>query len=283
MLLCSASCVKIIDWEGEDESTGRLVVEGLITSERTVHQVKLSRTQPVIVDSPPDMVSGAIVEITEGNNLYQLEEVAPGVYQTDTIQGSVGATYRLKVTVSQQTYEATALMLPATPMVPVEIFPWDFQSPTQTEDDYFQYIFRSNFGNEVPVQYWVQSRIPENVEDYYPPNWEMPQWIADRLESGRLVTSDSSYYLHPGLEPPAIFAYGETNVSGITYGTTVVEKFYSMTEEHYAFVRAMMSETEWQGLGPFSYISANIPTNISNGGLGFFAASDVLRIEQVVQ
>lgn len=283
ILLSAASCVDIIDWEGVDESSGRLVVEGLITSERTAHQVKLSRTQPVIAGTLPDMVSGAVVEIREGNNVYPLQETTPGVYQTDTIQGTVGATYQLKIMVDQQTYQATAQMLPAQPMEPVEVFPWGDEVPAPHNGDYFQFIFRENFGNDVPMQYWVQSRIPENVADYYPPDWQMPNWIARRLESDRLITSDSSYYLHPGLEPPGIFAYGEVNVSGITYGSTVVEKFYSMTDEHYAFVRAMMSETEWQGLGPFSYISAKVPTNISNNGLGYFAASDVYRIVQVVQ
>ncbi|MCG8332666.1 MAG: DUF4249 domain-containing protein [Chitinophagales bacterium] len=282
LLLLSVSCVDVIDWEGADESSGSLVVEGLITSERATHQVKLSRTQPVIEETLPDMVSGAVVEIHEGNNVFLLKETMPGVYETDTIQGKVGKTYLLKIIVDQQTYEATAQMLPAQRMEPVEVFPWGEEAPQQG-GDYFQFIFRDNFGNEAPMQYWVQSQIPENVADYYPPDWQMPQWIADRLENGRLITSDSSYYLHPGLEPPAILAYGETNVSGVTYGTRVVEKFYSMTDEHYAFIRAMMSETEWQGLGPFSYISANAPTNISNGGLGFFAASDVYQIEQVVE
>ncbi len=283
MLVMATSCIEVIDWEGQEQSSGRLVVEGLITSENTAHQVQLSRTQPVIVDTLPEMVSGAIVEIREGTNLIELTETSPGIYHTDTLRGKVGATYLLTIRVDGTTYEASAQMAPAQPMDPIEVMPWDgqFQQPEGAE--YFQFIFRDNFGTEVPNGYHITSRIPEDVADYYPPDWEMPQWIQDRLESGRLVTSDSSYYLHPGLEPPAIFAYGETNVSGITYGTTIVEKYYSMTEEHYAFVRALMSETEWQGLGPFSYISANLPTNISNSALGFFAASDVYVIEQRVQ
>lgn len=283
LLLTATSCVDIIDWEGTDVSSGRLVVEGLITSERTAHQVKLSRTQPVIDGGLPDMVSGAVVEIREGNKVYPLKETTPGVYRTDTLQGIIGATYQLKIMVDQQIYQATAQMIAAQPMEPLEIFPWGDDVPIQRDGDFFQFIYRENFGNEIPMQYSVQSRIPENVADYYPSDWQMPNWVANRLESGQLITSDSSYYLHPGLEPPGIFAYGEVNVSGITYGTTVTEKFYSMTDEHYAFVRAMMSETEWQGLGPFSYVSARVPTNISNNGLGYFAASDVYRIEQVVQ
>ncbi|GJM29164.1 MAG: hypothetical protein DHS20C17_17990 [Cyclobacteriaceae bacterium] len=280
--LVVASCVEVIDWEGSDESSGRLVVEGLITSENTVHQVKLSRTQPVIVDSMPEMVSGALVEIHEGNILFPLSEISPGVYQTDTLMGKVGATYQLVITVGQDTYEAVAQMPPAQPMEPLEIIPWDEQFQSPDGADYFQFIFRENFGAIVPNLYQVQGSIPEDVADYYPPDWEMPEWIRYRFESGNLVTVDSGYYLHPGLEPPALFAYGETNVSGITYGTIIVEKFYSMTDHHYAFVRALMSETEWQGLGPFSYISADVPTNISNGALGYFAASEVLKIEQVV-
>ena len=277
------SCLETLEWEEAENPSERLVVEGLITSERTAHTVKLSRTQTVIVDTLPEMVSGAFVTIREGEKEYNLKETAPGIYQTDTLQGEVGKTYHLTIQLNDQTYEASAQMIKATALEPVEIFPWDDQFPLPPGVEYFQFLYRDNFGTPSPYRYRVFSEIPENVADYYASDWEMPGWIKRRLEEQDLRTADSTFYLHPGLEPPAIFAYGETNVSGVTYGSRVVELFYSMTDEHYNYVRAVLSETEWKGLGPFSYISADVPTNLTNGALGFFAASDVLRIEQVVE
>ena len=42
-----------------------------------------------------------------------------------------------------------------------------------------------------------------------------------------------------------------------------------------AYLRALLMETEWQG-GAFDEASANLPTNITNGGLGYFAVCGVL-------
>jgi hypothetical protein len=44
-----------------------------------------------------------------------------------------------------------------------------------------------------------------------------------------------------------------------------------------------MSESDWQGLGPFGYLPADVPTNLSNGALGWFAASDVVKVEQIIE
>ncbi len=278
-----AACLQPLDWEEAENPSGRLVVEGLITSERTVHTVKLTRTQAVIVDTLPEMVSEAQVIIGDGEQEFHLQETAPGIYQTDTLQGEVGKTYHLTVRWNDQTFEAFAEMVKAQPAEPVAVFKWDDRLQLPEGVTYFQFLYRDNFGAPAPYRYRVFSEIPENVADYYPPDWTVPNWIKRRMDSGDLITADSTFYLHPGLEPPAIFAYGETNVSGVTYGSRIVELFYSMTDEHYNYVRAVLSETEWKGLGPFSYISADVPTNLTNGALGFFAASDVLRVEQVVE
>lgn len=283
ILICSTSCLEPLEWEEAENPSERLVVEGLITSERTVHIVKLSRTQPVIVESLPEMVSGARIIIREGEKEFYLKETAPGIYQTDTLQGEVGKTYHLTIQWNNETYEAFAEMIKASPVEPIKVFPWDNQIQLPPNAEYFQFLYRDNFGASAPYRYKVFSELPENVADYYPPDWEMPDWIKRRLDNQDLKTADSTFYLHPGLEPPAIFAYGETNVSGVTYGSRIVELFYSMTDEHYNYVRAVLSETEWKGLGPFSYISADVPTNLTNEALGFFAASDVLRVEQVVE
>lgn len=93
---------------------------------------------------------------------------------------------------------------------------------------------------------------------------------------------DSTYYINPGLEPPAVLAYGQTNFTQLLYGSKVLEKFYSLSDKHYQFVRAMLSETDWKSLGPFGYVEANVPTNLTNGAYGFFYASDVQVIEQEI-
>lgn len=281
------SCIEKLEWEEAESPSERLVVEGSITSEQKSHLIKLSRTQPVIVDKPPAPVTGAMVSISDGTQLFMLTEIEPGIYSTEaTVQGIVGYTYQLRIEAEGEYYEAYATMIKAEPINAVSISPWDIKINFGEGVEYFQFLYRDNFGSKVPYKYEVTTEINPDVRDYYPSDWVVPRWIQTQLDKiekeNDPVTSDSIYYLHPGLEPPAIFAYGESNEPRLAYGSKVTEKFYSMTNEHYTFVRAMLSETEWKGLGPFGYVAANVSGNISNNALGYFYASDVFIIEQVV-
>ena len=49
---------------------------------------------------------------------------------------------------------------------------------------------------------------------------------------------------------------------------------YGISKEQYEHNTALMLETDWGG-GPFSGPPANVPSNISNGALGFFSANAV--------
>ena len=282
--LIVASCLEPLEWNGSIEPSERLVVEGLITSETGPHVVKLSRTQEVIVEGEGPGVSGAEVKIYSGTEEFSLTEVAPGVYHTDsTVRGNVGEVYHLEVLLDDQRYEASALMVPVEPLDPVEIRPWAGNPNDPDGFQYFEFTYRSNFGNPVPMKYSVNLRLPDSVDRYYPEDWQRPSWI-DRIEQeNNGVLRDSTYYLHNGLEPPALFAYGEETYAGFTYGTIFTEKFYSLSSEHYDFIRSVMIETDWRGLGPFGYLPADVPTNLSNGALGWFGASDVTVVTQVVE
>ena len=287
VLLPVTSCIEQLEWKHGESSSGRLVVEASITSERKSHEVLLSRTQAVIVDELPEPISNAVVTIDDGNVTFELNEASPGRYVTaDTVIGEVGKTYHLTILLDGEQFEAYAELERAASVEPITISKWDINFPGATDYDYFQFLFRDNFGSPVPYKYEVITEIDPDIASRYPSDWTPPQWIRFLLDhyqsTNDPVVSDSIYYLHPGLEPPAIFAYGESNEARLAYGSKVIEKFYSMTPEHYAYVRAVLSETEWRGLGPFGYQPANVPTNISNNGLGYFFASDVYVVEQVI-
>ncbi len=283
-LILLVSCIETIEWPGDNESTGRIVIEGEITTDTTAHTVYVSRTQPVIVDSQSEPVPGAVVSIESDSRSYILREVSPGVYQTDSSAfGVVGERYLLQVIIDEEIYEANADLIPLEFVPdPVEVRSVIFSPPNQPAREVLQFIYPSNFGSEVPARYQVSVRIPDNADSLIASGYEAPRWLLHELEMNNFVVSDTSYYMHPGLEPPAIFAYGETNESRLSFpGTTIIEEYYSMTPEHYAFVRSVLSETEWRGLGPFGFIPGVVVGNISNEGFGYFSASQVVRLEQV--
>jgi len=280
-----SGCIEIIEWPGQNESSNTLVVEGLITTELKQHSVRLTRSQPVIVDSEPAAVEGANVTISSGSQLFQLTETAPGIYLTDSIQGIVGLTYHLRIELNGVTYEASAPLaalgnLPE----PIAITTSSSAPPGMTPRPTMEYTYRSNFGYEEPFLYEILLQSDsQSVSDATYNGMELPNWVKEALAADKYVVKDSSYYLHPNLELPAIFAYGETTYRRFYLPSTIViERYFALSPEHYAFVRAVLSETEWAGLGPFGYIPGKVVGNISNGALGYFAASEVSEVVQEV-
>lgn len=278
------SCIEPLSWTGEITPPGTLVVEGRITSENGPHYIYLRSTQSVIADGEGPGVDGALVTITDGENIFPLRDKGSGVYCTDSlVRGVVGRTYELRVEIGSEIYLANAELLPAISLDPLEIRPWVGDPDNQEGIQYFEFSYRSNFGAPRAYLYALDLKIPENVRDFYPENWDVPLWIDRVLSTPDHILRDTSYYLHPGLEPPALLSNGESIYAGITYGTQVTEKFYSISPDHYEFIRAVSAETDWRGLGPFGYIPANVPTNLTNGALGWFSASDVVVIKTKVE
>jgi Domain of unknown function (DUF4249) len=85
-----------------DKYHSALVVEGLVTDEKALSEVRLSRTFQSI-DSIPEIIDDAIVYITdETGNMTSLEYSGDGKYKTDNalFYGEPGKTYTLHVETS---------------------------------------------------------------------------------------------------------------------------------------------------------------------------------------
>jgi hypothetical protein len=57
--------------------------------------------------------------------------------------------------------------------------------------------------------------------------------------------------------------------------TTIIQKKYSLSNEHAEFIRSLLFETEWRG-GFFDVEAFNVSTNLSEGAVGYFGVSTVL-------
>jgi hypothetical protein len=65
-------------------------------------------------------------------------------------------------------------------------------------------------------------------------------------------------------------------------GSFVIEKKHSLNDDFAAFYRALAMEANWQG-GVFDENSSSLPTNLSNGAVGFFGVSMVLSDTLIAQ
>ncbi|MEI7675220.1 MAG: DUF4249 family protein [Bacteroidales bacterium] len=95
--LLLASCTQEIQIN-LDKSTPELVVEGVITSEAKVDTIYLKKTGDYFMNQPVEMVSGAVVTLSDGTNTLTLSEDSrhKGQYFTPSVYAGVaGRTYTL--------------------------------------------------------------------------------------------------------------------------------------------------------------------------------------------
>ncbi len=257
VLLVYAGCRKPIELDLDTTYT-RLVVEGSITDQEQAHRVVLTLSSEYFTDQPPPPVTGAIVQISDGEQVFLLSEVAPGIYETDpTVKGVHGKYYTLTITgvdINQdgemEEYTATDLLKPVMTLDSIVVEP---QMPLSNPPVY-------------KISGWGQE--PPTPDDCY-------QWLyyvngvlqTDTLNKTIFIddTFVNGSYL-PGL---TMFMNVEAEP-----GDTIKVATRSLTREYYTFLVTFMLETVWSqggGAGP----PANIKGNISNGALGYFSAHAV--------
>jgi hypothetical protein len=240
-----------IQWELDTSPSPVLVVEGIITNEPKVHQVKISRPMED-PNAEPEMVSGALVSVFEGTNSVRLRESEPGIYETGpNARAVVGKTYTLFIYYQGNEYFATTWMVPVSPLYPlryrrVEDAPQYYELQLRETDD--------------------PSMIEINLD------WShLPAYAGAPPEEthARIV-----YYTVKSIDVNKIFRPSRERVL-FPAGTMVYRKKYSLSAPQEDFVRTLMAETEWRG-GSFDVQPGNVHTNLSEGAIGYFSASSVV-------
>ncbi len=255
ILLCAGSCEKVMDWPQNKNSVPVLVVDGMITNERTAQEIKLSYPSADF-NEPSTPVSNAIVTINAGKNIYLLHEDAgePGSYYTDPdVQGVSGIQYKLYIQVNGKTFTATAYMVPVEPLAPFEYDPCG--------DGY-----KAKFSDT------GDPHMTELILD-----WSgTPECNGTSGCNARIIHYDLN-----NIDVNKVFKPAQEEVC-FPAGTVVIRKKYSLTPEYQEFLRSMLSETEWKG-GYFDVESGNVSTNLSNGAVGYFSACTVVSDTVIVQ
>ena len=260
LLISLSSCLEEISIEEYvGEPSGRLVVEGLITNEKKAHFIKLTRTTNVIPKAPANPVTGASISISDGDTIFLFaeKETGSGIYLTDsTVQGEAGKTYTLNIVVDGKTYEASDKMEPPNAFDKSDLLSIYFRP--DKSGGYVNQLFTVAYGADSPsmVSYAIVNPRPQ---DKYTEIW---------------------YYTFPGADVDNIIPTPTESLEFVQ-GTIFRQVKYSLSNEHYLFLRAVLLETKYAG-GILGSVRANVPTNISNGGLGFFGACSVTeRLKEI--
>jgi hypothetical protein len=228
-----------------------------------VHSITLSK--PVAgVNEHPQPVRGATVLVSSNQLTHTFHEAPtqPGTYLSDkAFTGVRNKTYSLLVTSGNKVYSAKAVLASPEEFVVVKY-----------EKDIIDNKYRFS---KVPVTYNPLKLAMYELQL----DWSsVPGYQNENPDSCR---AKLFYYTLPTIDVSEVFAPGIENVT-FPSGTVITERRYSLTDEHAAFIRAILLETTWQG-GYFNTAPANVPTNLSQGASGFFGACGVVEKSEIVK
>lgn len=243
------------------ESYDRIVVEGYITNEPGLHSVELSKNTDYFNPGKAERISGALVTLNDGVNAQDTLRENPenaGVYQTNpNFAGVPGRKYRLRIELDEPIHETTTYT--ASSVMP----------PERTLDSInIHYIER-----------WEAWEIRAYATD--PPTEDY--YMFDLYKNGQLLTDtiDEAFVVDDRL-----FNGQSTNGAAIGYfqaeypeevlkeGDEITARMGRITEAHYDFMLDVSTQSGFQN-PLFSGPPANIRSNISDGGIGFFGAFTV--------
>ncbi len=263
LLFALLSCEKQSDHAIKSENLDLLVVDGILTDEHKPQTIRLTRTVSEL-NAPPQAVSQATVILSEPNSTTFLHEqpTNPGVYQ---IQGPFvvhpNVEYSLLITANGKTYSAKTFMVPPGPLKMLR-----FVKNNDERLYHIQWIVNPYDG--------INPAMFEITLDWS----KVAGYTALPAEQ---CQAKMYYYTLPTIDVSQIFA-PELEQIRFPLGTKIVEKRYSLNPEYTEFVRALLLETTWKG-GLFDSAPANVPTNLSQGAVGFFSACSVVRDSLIVQ
>ncbi len=243
------SCQEQIDWKLDAETTDLLVVDGTITNERTNHLIKLSRTNPNSNETFKPAF-GATVLISDGKNVITLIEfpTRSGHYYTPSVRAVFGKIYTLVIFHNGQQYAG--------------------QDSAQPVESLSEFSYRRAADSLYTLNF--QEGIEPSMTKYFM-TWANTEYCmkSNDICFAKLVYYDLKYIdVNEAFKPQKELILFPEN-------TVIVRKKYSFSDAYRAFLRSVLSETEWRG-GQFDVQRGNTLTNMSEGAIGFFAVSMVV-------
>ena len=256
-LFLLVSCEKeiFIDLNSTDP---KLVIEGEISTELKVHQVKITKT---VNFSDPNFfppVSGAIVTISDNLGFSeQLTENAPGIYSTNEMQGQSGRTYTLTVNYDSKAFIANSKLPNLVPLSDLFFQKNEFAPPSQDGTD--------TLYNAIPV-------FTDPVE--LGNNYRFVQIING--EKDKYFTVYDDYFINGLTNTLPIYGYSELK-KGDEY-TLEMRCIDQSTFDYFYSLNASAGEGPGGGTTPTNPVS-----NISGGAMGYFSAYTTQTLTKVVE
>jgi len=255
LLLLLGSCEEQVTKEFDNDSGLRIVADAIITNVPGENYLRLSR-QTANPNELPEKLSGALVAVTDGSGaeFFFEDSMEKGTYRPDpSVRAVSGKSYRLLIRYGDFRDTARTYLEPVSPLRDFKTYPDD------SRPDYY-FISGENSGNPAMIHYLIDTMncMPEG--------------------SCRVEVYE---YLLSSFDVAQIFSPKKQSLS-FPSGSRVIRKKYSLNPEYEAYIRAVLSETEWRG-GLFDVEAGTPKGNFRNNTLGFFAGCSLVMDTVYIQ
>jgi hypothetical protein len=280
--ILTGSCItEFIPETGESQQM--MIVEGLITNQKEINTVKLSKSQSLSSKTKGTPYTGCTVLITDDlGNVSKLLEQSNGVYVTDTsnFQGVVGRTYKLTVITNNGgqanfTYESKPSMMLPVPAV---------------DTIYYEKETYTGTGNDLRegAMVWFDTHDPTGQCKFY--RWDYVEtwkfqlpyavlnntcWLS--ANSSDINISNASILSENRIVKfPLVFVTPESDRLSSRYSLLINQ--YSLNEDEFSYWERLRKVTEEVG-SLYDVTPSFIPGNLtcvedpSQDVLGYFSVS----------
>ena len=269
LAIFAASCTEKIDIQLDNTYT-RLVVEGRLSTDTTIHTVRLTSSTSYFYNQAPPAVSNAIVTISDGISVINLTEnpSKKGVYETPANTfGKIGNTYKLlikNVDINNdgimEEYEATSTIYPVNQVDSIAMkYYTDFESwevkcyvqDPPTEDYYMFNVYKNN------------TLMTDTLTE--------PLVVDDKLYNGNYTNGIGVGYLRD-----------EKSGERAVLGDSIRLETWRIDKSFFKFVTEFKDAVRKQN-PLFSGPPSNIKGNVSNGAIGYFAAYSISKCKTIIK
>ena len=260
VIFIMASCTEKINLKLDTTYT-RLVVDGHIKSDTTTYLINLTKTSDYFSDAPAPREVNAIVTLSDGTNTFPLIETIPGisgVYETSNkFAGTIGKDYTLHISLAEviagtTEYTSTCMLNRVTKL------------------DSIHADFDASLGKNGIWQVLVYAQDPPGSINYYMMNlYRNGKLWSDTID--KVSVTDNQFFAGRYINGAQAFRINNSRAWETLYpGDTIMVELSAITKEYFNFI----NEVKQAGFSIpfFTGPPANIPGNISNNGIGFFAA-----------
>jgi len=238
----------------------RFVTDGHISTDTVAYQITLTKSADYFYDAPSPKVVNAQVTLSDGDSIYTLHETQPGisgVYATDpSFYGKIGKTYTLNVQLpaaigGNSSYSASCKLEHVAHL------------------DSTKAVLHPEIGENGVWEILCYAQDPANEVNYYMFNlYRNGVLMTDSIHKVRV--SDDKLINGSYFNGSVIYLSNNRADEKLYPGDRITLVMSGITKEYFDFVQ----QVQQSGLNIpfFTGPPANIVGNISNAGIGFFAA-----------